>query len=427
MYSIDYRYLRPKKAEALKQWYDEPLAVIENPAVWRGKNATILPLRRQPGDNLLFGRGGVVDEKGEYVALSAIEGRVQYAYPVEEKIYRDEKVVYCGYLVDHWGHFLIEGVTRLWYFLENEPGVDKFVFFLDENEEREIRANYREFLELLGIWENLEIINTPTTYREVIVPELGLYCRKCYTPKLLRVYETVADNVVSDPNWEHPSKIYYSRSQLKKGMPFESGFDTLDDFFQRNGYTILYPEKVPLGRMVDYIRHAEVVASLSGSLPHNMLFARPGQKLEIVERLTISDDNQTDVNRMLGLNVTYIDAHIPIYPVDFVGPIIMGYTDCLQRFASDRGYQPPDSRFLTEKHNRKCFIKYMKAYEDLYGYNWFMADWYIPFTASLWEAYEDGCRYFGEYLNRQRPFRWYHHLRFHYFKQFAKRCLKQFP
>lgn len=41
------------------------------------------------------------------------------------------------------------------------PGVDKYVFFLDENEEREIRANYREFLELLGIWEHLEIINTP--------------------------------------------------------------------------------------------------------------------------------------------------------------------------------------------------------------------------------------------------------------------------
>ena len=161
MYSIDYQYLRPKKAEALKAWYDEPLAVTENPAVWRGKNATILPLRRQAEDNLLFGRGGVVDENGEYVPLSGIEGRVQFAYPAEKKEYRDETVVYCGYLVNHWGHFLIEGVTRLWYFLENDPGVDKYVFFLDENEEREIRANYREFLELLGIWEHLEIINTP--------------------------------------------------------------------------------------------------------------------------------------------------------------------------------------------------------------------------------------------------------------------------
>lgn len=322
MYSIDYQYLRPKKAEALKAWYDEPLAITENPAVWRGKNATILPLRRQAEDNLLFGRGGVVDENGEYVPLSGIEGRVQFAYPVEKKEYRDETVVYCGYLVNHWGHFLIEGVTRLWYFLENDPGVDKYVFFLDENEEREIRANYREFLELLGIWEHLEIINTPTTYREVIVPELGLYCRSRYTPKLLKVYDTVANNAVPDPNWERPAKIYYSRSQFKKGMPFESGFDTLDDFFRRNGYTILYPEKVPLGRMISYIRNADVVASLSGSLPHNMLFARPGQKLEIVERLTINVDNQVGINRIMDLDVTYIDAHIPIYPVDLPGLLL---------------------------------------------------------------------------------------------------------
>lgn len=364
---ILYDYLRPKKAEALKKWYDEPLTVTENPALWRGKNATILPLRRDPA--LLFGKGGVVDQDGQYVGLSSIPGRVEGDYPYEGAAYQDEKVVCCGYLVDHWGHFLIEGVTRLWYFLENDPTIDKYVFFLDENESREIKANYREFLELLGIWEHLEIINRPTTYREVIVPELGLHMRSAYTPKLLKIYDTAAGHVAAQPDWDTPEKIYFSRSQFQKSKPFESGFDTLDDFFRKNGYTILYPEKVPLSRMIHYIRHAHVVASLSGSLPHNMLFANPGQKLEIVERLTISDDNQTDINRMLNLDVTYIDAHIPIYSVDFVGPIIMGYTDCLQRFAADRGYRAPDSRYLTKAHYRKCFVKYMKAYQDLNRYN----------------------------------------------------------
>ena len=175
MLSIDYRYLRPKKAEALKKWYDAPVEVRENPEIWQGSNATVLPLRRD--DQLLFGRGGVVDSDGNYVDLSAIPGRVQYAYPFENAEYRDETVVYCGYLVNHWGHFLIEGVTRLWYFLENDRRVDKYVFFLDEHEEREIKGNYREFLELLKIWDRLEIINRPTTYREVIIPELGIHMR----------------------------------------------------------------------------------------------------------------------------------------------------------------------------------------------------------------------------------------------------------
>ena len=301
--NIDYRYLRPEKAKALKKWYDDPIEVRENPEIWQGSDALILPLRRDPSFGLLFGKGGVVDENVEYVSLSSIPGRVEGSYPVETTEYRDEKVVYCGYLVNHWGHFLIEAVTRLWYFLENDPTIDKFVYFLDENEEREIKGNYRLFLELLKIWDKLEIINKPTRYRAVLVPELGIHMRKAYTPRLLKVFDAVADNVVPQPDWDTPEKIYFSRSQFKKGQPFEFGFDSLDNFYEKNGYTILYPEKVPLDRMIHYIRNAKIVASLSGSLPHNMLFGKNKQTVEIVERLVISDDNQTDVNRMRDLHV----------------------------------------------------------------------------------------------------------------------------
>ena len=421
--NIDYRYLRPEKAKALKKWYDDPVEVRENPAIWQGRSATILPLRRDPGFGLLFGKGGVVDEKGEYVPLSAIPGRVEGSYPAETAEYRDEKVVYCGYLVNHWGHFLIEAVTRLWYFLENDSTIDKYVFFVDENEEREIKGNYRLFLELLKIWDKLEIINKPTRYRAVLVPELGIHMRKAYTPKLLRVFDTVADNVVPQPDWDTPEKIYFSRSQFKKGQPFEFGFDSLDDFYAKNGYTILYPEKVPLDRMIHYIRNAKVVASLSGSLPHNMLFARNGQTVEIVERLVISDDNQTDVNRMRDLNVVYIDANIPIYTIDFVGPFIMGYTPEMERFANDNGYQPPDEKYLTQKHYKRCFVSYMKAYADLYRYNWYQDDWYGPFSDSLYEGFRAGHAFFGDYLDGKKPFRWHHYFELHYFKQFVKRVL----
>ena len=424
MQSIDYQYLRPKKAECLKKWVDADIEVRENPSLWQGKNATILPLRRDPSFGLLFGKGGVVDETGAYVELSAIEKRVQFAYPFENAPYEDKKVVYCGYLVNHWGHFLIEGVTRLWYFLENDPTIDKYVFFVDEGEQREIRGNYRKFLELLKIWDKLEIINTPTTYREVIVPELGIYMRKAYTPKLLKVFDAIAENVVVDPSWDTPEKIYYSRSQFKKGQQFEFGFAALDKFFEKNGYKVLYPEKVPLDQMIHYIRNSKVVASLSGSLPHNMLFARQGQKLEIVERLVISDDNQTDVNRMRQLQVTYIDANIPVYTIDFVGPFIMGYTPELQRFAQDKGYQPPDAQYLTRKHYKDCFIRYVKAYKDLYRYNWYQQDWYGPFADSLYEGFQAGHAYFGDYLDGKRPFLWHHYFELHYWKQFVKRLLK---
>ena len=422
MYNLDLRYLRPKKAAALQRWHDGNLEVRENLEVWHGENATILPLRKD--NRVQFGLGGVVDAAGNYIDLSAIPDRVQFAYEFDQAEYRDEKVVYCGYMINHWGHFLIEAVCRLWYFLENDDTIDKYVFFLDEKEQREIKGNYREFLQLLGIWDHLEFINKPTTFREVLVPELALKCHTYYSPKFRKMFDVIADNVVVDPSWQPLEKIYYSRSQLAKGQPFEFGFAMLDDFFAKNGYTILYPEKVPLSQMIFYIRNSKVVASLSGSLPHNMFFARNGQKVEIVERCTINDDNQVDVNRIRELHVVPIDANIPVYPIDFVGPFIMGYTPELERFARDNGYCAPDEKYLTAKYMKQCFVRYVKAYKDLYRYNWFMVDWYAPFADYLIEAYQAGHTFFGDYLDGKRPFLWHHYFELHYFKQFIKRLLR---
>lgn len=423
MYNLDLRYLRPKKAAALKRWHEGNLEVRETLEIWKGENATLLPVRKD--SQLQFGRGGVVDKDRNYIDLSCIPQRVQYAYDFKNPEYRDQKVVYCGYMVNHWGHFLIEGVCRLWYFLEQDPTIDKYVFLLDENEEREIRGNYREFLRLLKIWDKLEFINKPTTFREVLVPELALKCHTYYSPKLREMFDVVADNVVVDPSWKTYDKIFYSRSQLAKGIPFEFGFDMLDSFFAQNGYTILYPEKVPLGEMIHYIRNSKVVASISGSLPHNMFFGRNGQKVEIIERCTINDDNQVDVNRIRELHVVPIDANIPVYPINFVGPFIMGYTPEMQRFAEDNGYTAPDAKYLSEKHYKKCFVRYMKAYKDLYRYNWFMYDWYDQFTDTMIEAFQAGHEYFGDYLDGKRPFLWHHYFELHYLKQFIKRLLKR--
>ena len=422
MYNIEYQYLRPKKAAALKRWHESAFEVRENLDVWKGENATILPLRKDP--ELQFGRGGVVDADGNYVELSGIPLRVWNCYPFENAEYRDQKVVYCGYMINQWGHFLIEGVCRLWYFLEKDPSIDKYIFFLGENEQREIKGNYREFLELLGIWDKIEFINKPITYREVLVPELALKCLTYYSPKFREMFDVVAENVVVDPSWKPQEKIYYSRGQFAKGIPFEFGYDMLDEFFSQNGYTVLYPEKVPLSQMIFYIRNCKVVASLSGSLPHNMFFARNGQTVEILERCTINDDNQVDVNRIRQLHVVPIDANIPVYPINFVGPFIMGYTPELQKFAEDRGYTAPDAKYLTEKYYKKCFINYMKAYKDLYRYNWFMYDWYDQFADTMIEAYQAGHAFFGDYLDGKKPFLWHHYFELHYFKQFIKRLLK---
>ena len=337
MYQINYQYLRPKKAQWLEKMYDSDFPVQQDLEVWQGNNATILPLREVPGDSVLFGRGGVVDASGEYVCLSGIPTRIHDCYPFENPEYRDEKVVYCGYLVNHWGHFLVEAVTRMWYALEQDSSIDKYVFFLNENEERILKGNYKEFFVLLGVWDKLELISKPTTFREVVVPQIAFHCMGYYSPKYLAIFDAIADHAEVDPSWTAYEKIYFTRSHFAKENGYEFGLDSLDDYFQRNGFQILAPEKVPLSQMVFYLRNAKEIASMSGSTPHNMLFANNGQKLTIIERLVMNDDHQVCINRMRQLDVTPIDASFHLYPVDFCGPYFLGYNHVIKS-----GVEVPD-------------------------------------------------------------------------------------
>ena len=420
MYEIDYQYLRPKKAAAMKRQHEVPYETLDTPALWNGKNATILPVHKTDEFGWT-GCGGVMDENGQCVDISAVECCVHPSKTYTSAEYRDEKVVYCGYMIAHWGHFLVEGVTRLWYFLENDPTVDKYVFALDEGEVREIKGNYKEFFNLLGIWDKLEFINKPITYREVIVPDMAFRRWGAYSPKYLRVFDTVAENVRG--GGDTPEKVYMSRSMLPRHKEVDFGFEALDDFFQRNGYTVVYPERVPLTQMIQYIRNADTVATVSGTLPQNMLFGKQGQKLIILERCAFIDDWQPPVNRIKELHTTYIDANISIYTLPMTGPFIMGYNDNMQRYAGDNALKPPDTQFYSHKYFRSCFIGYMKSYRDLYRYRWFMEPYLIPEMDYHLEAYEYGVQFFWDYLNGNRPFLWHHYLELHYWKQFIKRIL----
>lgn len=424
MYRINYNYLRPKKAQWLKRMYDTPFALRQDLEIWRGENATILPLREIRGENVLFGRGGVVDKDGKYVRLSGIETRIMGDYPYENPVYKDEKVVYCGYLVNHWGHFLVEAVSRLWYALEGDTTVDKYVFFLDEGQEREIRGNYKTFFELLKIWDRIEIINTPTTFREVIIPQIAFQCMKFYSPKFLDIFDAVARNITVDPDWPRPEKIFFTRSQLAGGNRFEFGIDALDSYFSENGFTVLAPEKLTLEQMIYYIRGAKEVATISGSTHHNMLFAGNGQTLIIVERLVINIDFQVSINQMRQLDVTYLDANFNLYTVDTMGPYMVGYNHILDRYTRDHGLMPPQPEYASDKYRVKCFRQYMASYQDNYRFRWHMESWYPEIADSLYEAYEDNYPYFKEYLDGDRPIFREHYFQWHYCKQMIKRALR---
>lgn len=424
MNNITYTYLRPQKAASLRTMYESPFPCRNDLQVWQGEHATILPLREVPGEEFLFGRGGVVDQHGDYVALSAMGTHMSLPYSFENPAYKDEKVVYCGYLMHHWGHFLVEAVTRLWYALKKDPSIDKYVFFLQEHEEREIRGNYREFFELLNIWDKLSFINVPTAYREVIVPEMSFLCLKYYSDQYKAVFDAVSSNIAIDPSWTPENKIFFTRSSFAKDNGYEFGLDFIDNYYSNNGYAVLAPEKIPLSKTIFYIHNAKEIASISGSTPHNMLFAKDGQPLVMIERLVMNDDYQISINRIRELDVVHVDANYHIYPVDWCGPYLLGYNHILKKYTEDSNMVGPDPYYDSEKYRDKSIKQYLRSYHDNYRYRMFLQDWYPSIFDTIWEAYQDSYAVFKDYLDGNRPFLRTHYCQWHYFKQLVKRILR---
>ena len=396
---INYSFLRPQKAAALKNFYNNPFEKKEKLTVETFSNAIILPLQRFESDSLLFGRGGVVNNQGIYIDSSAIPNRVQgtYNYSYCERI--DEKVVYCGFFVNQWGHFLIESISRLWYFLENDPTIDHYVFFVKNGEKTNISGNYREFLQLLGVWDKLVFINEPTQYKEVVIPELSYSRMNYYSEQYKNLFKIVS--LAAQTNLEEsPSKIFLSRSKIKNIEKKEFGLKIIDSFFQKNGYTILHPEQLTLTELITYLGRADEIATLSGSIHHNLLFTQDNKKIVIIERSVLNNEIQVDINRMKSFDAIYVDANIPIYPVSVgVGPFIMAYNNYMKDFSHSRNYEPIDKRIQSGKTLKKFFKQYIICYHNTYGFKLYMEDWMVKYYDLLNEGYNAGMNYFGKYLS----------------------------
>ena len=424
---INYSYLRKNKGRKYQEQAEK--TIYKNKLkVETYYDATILPLKKFHGDTLQFGRGGVVDNKGEYVSSSGLATDSVYGdYDFEKPIISNERVVYLGYFNPHWGHFLTDSTTRLWYYLNEDSSIDKYVFFTKEGKKPEIRGNIKKVLQLFGILDKIEIINTPTCYKSVIVPEMG-YCRGgWYSDEYKRVFEKIKDNVISTKQYRENEKkyekVFFSRSQLKPVL--ELGLEMLDDFFLQNGFYIIYPEKEELENMIYLLDNAKVVATMCGTCQHNILFGNDKTELIIIERRVFWDQNLLDICKIKDANVTFIDANLPIYTVGFRGPHIIYFTEQMNCFCLDKKLLKPCEKYCSKSFLKKLLKKYLSEYKKMYHRCWCMYTWYERDMGLLTEAYNDSFNYIGAYLSGEKALYFIDLFSLRYWKIIIKNILKR--
>ena len=282
--------------------------------------------------------------------------------------YIDEEVMYGNFFYKHWGHFIIDIVNRLWYLVKYQKiNKIKIIFTTYINSNIKIDGNYRKFLNLFGIKdENIILINEPTKFKKVIIPESSIYPGKYYTNEYIDIFNKVSENVEISSDID--KKIYLSRRNFKKAKNKEKGEEDIEKFFNMNGYISVSPEKIPLEKQIQYFRDSEEIVCINGTLSHNFIFANENKKSVIINKTYKLNKNQEMINQAKKIDVTYIDSHISLLPIAYgKGPFILNFNENLIQFAKDREYNYNKSII---KDIRKKFYKiwYILKYINIYHF-----------------------------------------------------------
>jgi hypothetical protein len=191
-----------------------------------------------------------------------MEGR--YEFSKENVKGYDFPVLYFGYMLDHWGHFLLNFIPRLWYYIENKTSLNrdgrlKIVCLYDFNYAQIFPSVYYDFFELLDIQRSqVLLITEPSQFSNVIIPEYSANWNSFgpsdhqfdtpdyYTKEYLAIINFAMENAVAKKpaGFVVHDKIYYSRR--KYGIYRDFGDEYIERFLLTTAIRYYVRKSIPL-------------------------------------------------------------------------------------------------------------------------------------------------------------------------------------
>lgn len=323
----------------------------------------ILPLTRK--ENILGQSGGIIDNKGKCVENSLTIrtepfkdqeyyknwfdglGTKTFNYYKNLEI-KKTKVIYIGALPAHYGHFIFEGLARIWIKKLFDPKEFLYVYISTLNN----KSHLLDIFSLLGIpKENLLKIDKPSKFEQIIVPEASLRLNDYFHDDFRK---SVAINY---NNKKLNKKVFFTRSN-KNGRSFGQSF--IDKFLIKNNYEIINAEKYSLIEICKILQNCSHFASTSGTNMSNSIFLPKGAKVICFNRSSHLHPLQLMIDKMLKLEFEYVDCHLKSRKINFSsGPYFFWPSKKFLKFSS---------KFLKKRNIFLIYISYffIMIWEILY-------------------------------------------------------------
>ena len=283
-------------------------------------NGICLPLKYsgKPGKfNHVF-CGGCCDANGNFVAghsrrenntptnLSCISA---YPVPEAELEFRDETVIFGGMLIGHWGHLITDSSARLWYPVRHPELKCKIVFLECLLKNFAAKEDWKPLFQKAGIDpERVEMLQRPTRFRKIIVPDQAVYSLDAIRPEWIEFFDAVRASAAPSPF----SKVYFSRAKFSKSDTQNE--DLFESYYEEAGFHIVHPEDCSLHEEISLLAGADELVATIGTLSHNFLFAKPGARATVLLRTGSILRLQLLIGAARRLQSRYVEAFRNVLP-----------------------------------------------------------------------------------------------------------------
>ncbi|MDT1064629.1 glycosyltransferase 61 family protein [Paracoccus sp. CPCC 101403] len=218
-------------------------------------------------------------------------------------------VLFGGYYFNHFGHFITEGLSRLWKYGELSD-IDKIVF-LKGDLDRLGRSDVLKHLIPEADLCKIEIITEATQYDEVIIPDPGFVIRSSFNANHWSWLKRATDMVEARGRIQkRPEPLYLSRSSQDVTKRLGYGELELEAALMNAGFRVITPEKLPFLQQVRILAEHDTIVGLEGSHLHNLIFSR-GEKRVIQLDYRPVNGNFLLIDRMLSNDASYINIVQP--------------------------------------------------------------------------------------------------------------------
>ncbi len=234
--------------------------------------------------------------------------------------------VFGGVMRDHFGHFLLESLGRLWVFDHLDDPVDGVVFSPRRSGERLARFNpkYESLFDALADEAAPLMINAPVVVEELLLPSPG-FGHQAWITGTPQFRAAVQPRLAAAFPAKGGPNIYLSRTRLSGVEKAVDKEQRIERLMVRSGYEVFHPQDHDVSTQIAQYRAARRVVGPDGSALHLAAWAvRPNAKVAVIQRRHREKIVQSFVNQFKAFGVADAQLLNSLVPKDQQGMTEVG-------------------------------------------------------------------------------------------------------